>query len=126
MIIRWMADGVLLLHLFFILFALFGGVLALRWRWFPLVHLPAAAWGVWIEISGRLCPLTALENTLRRQAGEAGYAESFIEHYLLDVIYPAGLTMTTQYVLATVVVVINLAIYLWLFARSRQRIERKP
>lgn len=126
MMVRWAADGVLLLHLAFILFALLGGLLAVRWRWFPLVHLPAAAWGFWVELSGRSCPLTALENSLRRRVGEAGYPESFIEHYLLDLIYPEGLTSTIQYLLATVVVVVNLAIYLWLFARRRQRPEPKP
>lgn len=119
MIFRWAADGVLLLHLAFILFALLGGALAARWRWFPLVHVPAAVWGFWIELSGRICPLTDLENALRNQAGQAGYPESFIEHYLLDIIYPAGLTSTIQYVLAAVVIVVNLAIYGWLCTRRR-------
>jgi len=119
--VRWAADGVLLLHLAFILFALFGGLLALRWRWFPWVHLPAAIWGFWVELSGRICPLTALENALRRRAGEAGYGESFIEHYLLDLIYPAGLTSTIQYLLAAVVIVVNLAIYGWLCKYKRNR-----
>ena len=117
--VRCTADGVLVLHLAFILFALLGGVLAARWRWMPLIHLPAAAWGIWIELSGRTCPLTALENFLRRQAGEAGYVESFIEHYLLAIIYPAGLTSTVQYALAAVVLVVNLGIYLWL-CKSRR------
>jgi len=121
MMVRWAADGVLLLHLAFILFALLGGILAARWRWFPLVHLPAAAWGLWIELSGGICPLTALENTLRHQAGEAGYRASFIEHYLLDIIYPAGLTSTIQYLLAAVVIVVNLVIYGWLGKRGCPR-----
>jgi hypothetical protein len=118
---RLAADGVLLLHLAFILFALVGAAAALRWRWIPLVHLPAAAWGFFVELTGRVCPLTYLENHLRIQAGQSGYTESFIEHYLLDVIYPSGLTRDIQLVLAGVVVVVNAALYGWLWTRRRRR-----
>jgi hypothetical protein len=111
---RLAAEGVLLLHLAFILFALLGGVLALRWRWMPLVHLPAGAWAIFVELTGRICPLTYLENAFRIRAGQSGYSESFIEHYLLDVMYPIGLTREVQLVLAAAVVVINIAIYLWI------------
>ena len=119
---RFAADGVLLLHLSFILFALFGGALAARWRWMPLVHLPVASWAFFVEITGRICPLTYLENDLRLRAGQSGYTESFIEHYLLDVIYPSGLTREVQFVLAATVVVVNIAIYVWsVIHRSTQR-----
>ncbi|MGA8785248.1 MAG: DUF2784 domain-containing protein [Polaromonas sp.] len=111
MYFRLAADGTIMLHLGFILFALFGGALAVRWRWMPLVHLPAAAWALFAELTGRICPLTDIENYFRIRAGQSGYAESFIEHYLLDVIYPAGLTREVQLVLAATVVVINMAIY---------------
>ena len=114
---RFAADAVLVLHLGFIVFALFGALLAVRWRWLPLVHLPAAAWGVFIELTGRVCPLTWLENHFRLRAGQAGYGESFIEHYLLAVIYPSGLTREVQFVLAGVVLVVNVAIYTWLLLR---------
>jgi len=113
MYFRFAADGVLLLHLSFILFALFGGALAARWRWMPLVHLPVAAWAFFVELTGRICPLTYLENDLRVRAGQSGYTESFVEHYLLDVIYPSGLTREVQFVLAATVVVVNIAIYVW-------------
>lgn len=116
---RLAADGVLLFHLAFILFALLGAALAVRWRWMPLVHLPAAAWGFFIELTGRVCPLTNLENDLRINAGQSGYTESFVEHYLLQVIYPSGLTREIQLALAGVVVFINIAIYGWLFFRRR-------
>jgi len=112
---RLAADAVLLLHLAFIVFAVLGGVFAARRRWVVLVHLPAAAWGAFVEITGRICPLTHAENSLRAKAGQSGYAESFIEHYLLAVIYPAGLTRDVQFVLAGVVVVVNVAIYAWVF-----------
>ena len=118
MLFRIAADAVLVLHLGFIVFALFGAVLAVRWRWLPLVHLPAAAWGFFIEISGRVCPLTWLENDLRLRAGQAGYRDSFIEHYLLNVIYPSGLTREIQFILAGVVLVVNAAIYTWLLSRG--------
>ena len=121
MIHRLAADAVLLLHLGFILFVLLGGLLALRWRWAPLLHLPAAAWGVYVELSGGLCPLTPLENRLRIAAGEAGYTGGFIEHYLLTLIYPAGLTPQIQYVLAAVVVGVNGLAYAWVWRRRRRR-----
>ena len=121
MIHRLAADAVLLLHLGFILFVLLGGVLAVRWRWAPLLHLPAVAWGVYIELSGGLCPLTPLENRLRIAAGDAGYAGGFIEHYLLALIYPAGLTQDVQNVLAAIVVGVNALAYGWVWRRRRRR-----
>lgn len=117
MYFRLAADGVLLLHLAFILFAIFGGALAARWRRMPVVHLPAAAWAVFVELTGRICPLTYLENDLRTRAGQSGYADSFVEHYLIDVIYPSGLTREVQLMLAAAVVVANIAIYVWIALR---------
>ena len=119
---RLAADGVLLLHLAFILFVLFGGALAARWRRMPWLHLPAALWGFGVELTGRTCPLTYLENDLRQRAGQSGYTDSFVEHYLLDVIYPTGLTHELQLALAATVVVVNLVIYGWLaLRRSAQK-----
>ena len=115
------ADGVLLLHLAFIIFALLGGLLGLRWRWAPLVHLPAVAWAAWVELAGRMCPLTGLENSLRRAAGELGYSESFVEYYLLGVIYPDGLTREIELGLGVFVLALNMAIYAWLLHRWRAR-----
>ncbi|MFZ2540561.1 MAG: DUF2784 domain-containing protein [Gallionella sp.] len=119
MLFRLAADAILLLHLAFILFAVLGAVTALWWRWTPLVHLPVAAWAFFVELTGRSCPLTYLENHLRIKAGLSGYTESFIEHYLLAIIYPAGLTREIQFVLAGVVIVVNIAIYAWLFLHKR-------
>ncbi len=115
------AHGVLLLHLVFILFVVFGAALAFRWRWMPILHVPAAAWGFVIELTGGVCPLTYLENDLRHQAGQAGYREGFIEHYLLGMIYPEGLTREVQYLLAGFVLLENLALYAWLVYRQRGR-----
>ncbi len=92
MLLRIAADSVLLLHLVFILFALLGGIMAAWRRWILFIHLPAAAWGFFVEFTGRVCPLTHLENYFRIKAGLSGYTECFIDHYLLNIIYPSGLT----------------------------------
>ncbi|MDP1774898.1 MAG: DUF2784 domain-containing protein [Methylobacter sp.] len=111
MIYRLLADSVLVLHLLFIGFVIFGGLLARRLSWIALAHLPAACWGAFIELTGGLCPLTLMEVEFRQTAGDAGYSGSFIEHYLLPVIYPAGLTRDIQFGLAGFVILINVAIY---------------
>jgi hypothetical protein len=121
MLLRLAADAVLIFHLAFIVFALLGGLLALRWHWVPALHLPAAAWGFFVEVTGRICPLTPLENALRQQAGQANYLGGFVEHYLVPVIYPQGLTQSVQWVLAGVVLAVNGAVYGWIIARRRGR-----
>ena len=110
---------VLLSHLAFVLFVVFGAFLVLRWPRMLWLHLPAAGWGIFVEISGRGCPLTALENLLRLRAGLEGYGESFIEHYVLWLLYPGGLTRSMQFVLAGLVAAINLAVYAWVWKRRR-------
>jgi hypothetical protein len=119
MLFRLAAEAVLLIHLAFIVFALFGATIAVRWRWIIAVHLPAATWGLFVELTGRICPLTYLENYLRIKAGLSGYTESFVEHYLLAIIYPAGLTREIQFVLAGVVLAVNISFYGWLYLRKR-------
>ena len=121
MLPRLAADATLVLHLAFIAFALAGALLALRWRWVPLLQLPAAAWAVYIELSGGICPLTHAENAFRSMAGEAGYGGGFVERYLLPIIYPAGLTSGVQVVLAAVVLGVNAATYAFIFWRHRTR-----
>ncbi|MBP2667675.1 MAG: hypothetical protein H6Q76_2655 [Firmicutes bacterium] len=120
MFYRYSADAILFLHLAFIVFVVIGGLLAVWRRGVLFIHLPAALWGVFVELTGRVCPLTSLENTFRIKAGNAGYSKSFVEHYLLGIIYPEGLTREVQYFLGALVVVVNVAIYLWLFYRFRQ------
>ncbi len=120
MLYRALADATMLVHFAFIAFVVLGGLLALRWRPAPWVHLPAAAWGVLIELRGWTCPLTPLENHFRRLGGESGYSGGFIERYLEPVIYPPGLSQSTQLVLAGFVVLVNAAVY-WLVFRRRAR-----
>ncbi|RZJ25588.1 MAG: DUF2784 domain-containing protein [Haliea sp.] len=121
MLPRLAADLTLVVHLAFIAFALLGAFLALRWRWVPLLQLPAAAWAIYVEASGRLCPLTHVENHYRQLAGQGGYAESFVERYLLHIIYPTALTREVQFMLAGVVILVNLTIYSFIALRSRRR-----
>ena len=108
---RVAADFLVLLHLAFILFVVAGGLAVFKWPWMALLHIPAAVWGAMIEYKGWICPLTPWENSLRKLAGGEGYTEGFIEHYILQIIYPPGLTRDMQTTLGTVVMVINLAIY---------------
>ena len=120
---RLAADALVLAHGAFILFAVFGGLLALRWRWLALLHLPAAAWAVLVEAAGWICPLTPLEVSLRIAAGQAGYQGGFVEHYLVPVIYPAGLTRGLQFALAAFVLAVNAGVYA---AFVRCRLKRPP
>lgn len=121
MLYRALSDLVVLTHLAFIVFVLLGGVLALRWRWLPWVHVPAAAWGAAVEIFGWFCPLTPLENSLRRASGSAAYSEGFVERYLLPIIYPIELTRELQYLLGFLVVVVNLSVYFVVWRRRSAR-----
>jgi len=111
---RLAADALVVIHLGFILFVLLGGLLLLRWPRLLWLHLPAVAWGVTVEFFHLLCPLTPWENQLRQAAGDAGYEGGFIEHYLIPVIYPAGLTPQVQLWLGGFVVLINVGVYAYL------------
>ncbi len=111
---RLLTDLTICIHFAFLLFVVFGGLLVRRYRWLLAPHLVAAGWGVYVEaMPGLRCPLTALENTLAARAGMAGYSGSFIQHYLVPIIYPDGLTPLAQRALAVAVVLINVVIYAW-------------
>ena len=126
MTFRWLADAVVLAHAAFVLFVVFGGFLALRWRWMPWIHVPAALWGVLIEYVAWICPLTPLENALRHRAGQTGYAEGFVEHYVIPVLYPVGLTSASRWVLGTFVVLVNAVAYRMVLRRRRRVAEPMP
>ena len=112
MFYRIAADGLVLFHLVFIVFVLFGGLLVLKWRHLIWWHLPAAAWGVAVELFHLPCPLTRWENLMRHTAGQNGYGAGFIEHYVWPVIYPAGLTPAIQLWLGALVLLVNGLVYL--------------
>lgn len=119
MVHRLCADALVVIHLAFVVFVMAGGLLVL---WRPVVrwiHLPAAAWGALIEFAGWICPLTPWEATLRRRAGQSGYAGGFVEHYVLPVLYPAGLTSGVQVALGVLVIAVNLGIYGFVWRRQR-------
>lgn len=115
----FLADVVLLIHLAFVLFVLFGGLLAFKWRPILWVHLPAVLWGTLVELTGWVCPLTPLENWLREEGGGAGYDGDFVGQYLLMLLYPNQLTPPVQVALGIVVMTFNLVIYGWLWKRGR-------
>lgn len=120
---RVLADLVVLGHFAFLIFVVAGGFVARRHRWLRVPHLLAAAWGVYAEVRpGFICPLTPLENDLALRAGEAGYQGGFIEHYLVPVIYPEGLTQHVQWALAVLVVAVNVVAY----ALPRRRTPAAP
>ena len=121
MIYRALADAVLVLHLGFVVFVVLGGLFVLRWPRLAWLHIPAAIWGVLIEYTGWICPLTPLENSLRMRGGEAGYSGGFIQHYIQPVLYPAGLTRSTQIVLGSIALVLNIAAYSIAISRMRSR-----
>jgi Protein of Unknown function (DUF2784) len=116
---RILADITVGLHLLFVVFVIAGGLLVLRWPRLVWVHIPAAVWGALIEFAGWVCPLTPLEQALRNAAGEAGYRGGFIEHYLLPVLYPSGLTRGIQIGLGMTVVLLNVLVYGYLLRRHR-------
>jgi hypothetical protein len=115
-----LADALVVLHLLFVLFVALGGLLVLRWPGVAWAHLPAVIWGAGIELTGGICPLTPLEQELRRRAGEATYQGDFVGHYLLPVLYPAGLTREAQLALAALAIAVNLSIYAVVLRRRRR------
>jgi hypothetical protein len=119
-----LADLVLIVHLVFVIFVLCGGLLVLKWRWIARLHLPAAAWGAVVEFTGWICPLTPLENWLRVQGGEAGYEDDFTTRYLLPILYPVDLTRDIQLLLGTVVIVLNVAVYWWIWYMQARVADR--
>ncbi len=119
-----LADLVLILHAAFILFVVFGGVLVFWRRGLAWLHIPAALWGILIEFQGWVCPLTYLENDLRATAGNSGYAGGFIEHYLVPLVYPAGLTSAMQFLLGLAVLFINAIVYTLVWRNLRTKSDR--
>jgi nitrate reductase gamma subunit len=119
---RILADLVVGVHALFVVFVFAGGLLALRWPWAAAAHVPAAVWGTLIEFRGWICPLTPLEKSLRASAGQAGYEGGFIDHYLLPVLYPSGLTQGVQLVLGSLVIAVNVVVY-GLLLRRRARMD---
>ena len=118
MIYRLGADLVLIAHLAFVLFVLLGSFLVGRWFWLIWLHLAAVSWGALLEFAGLVCPLTAVEVSLRKLGGEAGYEGDFIGHYIIELLYPPGLTRSLQLWLGLGVLLLNCLIYSFILARK--------
>lgn len=117
----FLADLTVVLHIAFVLFVVFGGFFVIRWPMVAWVHVPAAAWGAWVEFAGWICPLTPLENWFRAQSGRPVYASSFVERYLGPTLYPSTLTRELQWVLGALVLLINAVAYVMVYRRRRRR-----
>ena len=120
---RSLADLVLVLHFAFVLFVVLGGLLVVRWPRLAWLHVPAAMWGVLIEYTGWICPLTPLENSFRARAGQTGYNGGFIQHYIQPALYPAGLSRSTQLVLGSLVLLVNVVAYGVVIAGRRRIVQ---
>ena len=116
-----LADALVVFHISFVGFVLLGGAIVLFWRRAMWLHLPAVAWGIYIELSHNICPLTPLENHLRSLGGTATYQGSFVDHYIMPVLYPSGLTHGMQVAIAAAIVVLNAGVYGWIVAGRRIR-----
>jgi hypothetical protein len=120
-----LADLVVAIHFAFVVFVILGGLLALKWRQFVWVHVPAVIWGVVIELAGWVCPLTPLENWLRERGGAARYTGGFVEHYIEPLLYPATLTKAEQIVFGLFALILNLAIYSYVSWRGLRQAKSK-
>ena len=121
---RIAADGLVVIHLVFILFVIMGGLMLFRWPWMIWIHVPTAVWGGLVELFGAPCPLTPLENHLRQAGHAEAYSGGFIDHYIMPIVYPPGLTRQTQVVLGVLILVINFAIYFRFLTRKAKTREQ--
>ena len=121
MIYSFLADLLVVFHLVFILYVIAGALLIFKWTKTLWLHLPSCFWGMTVEFTGWICPLTPWEIQLRRLAGEEGYSESFIEHYLIPIIYPSGLNWEIQMLLGSIVLIVNLSLYTLILIKRRKR-----
>ncbi|HEX8155114.1 MAG TPA: DUF2784 domain-containing protein [Thermoanaerobaculia bacterium] len=115
MLYQLAANAVAIVHLAFVVFVILGGVAVLKWPRLAWLHLPAAIWGALIEFAGWYCPLTRWENWLLRKAGQSGYDEGFVAHYIFALIYPNGLTRGIEIAIGLFVLVVNVSVYARVF-----------
>lgn len=121
MAFRFLADATVVLHVAFVVFAVAGGLLVLRWPRVAWGHLPAAAWGAWVEFAGWICPLTPMENWLRLRGGQSVYMVSFVDQYVMPILYPSALTREIQWALGGFVLVVNACVYTVVWRRRARQ-----
>jgi hypothetical protein len=114
-----LATLTLIIHFLFIIFVIFGGLLFFVKAWSLYFHIPAFIYGVYIEFTQRICPLTYLENYFLTKANLATYSTSFIQNYLYAIIYPINLTKQIQISLGIILIIINLIIYAFIIKRKK-------
>jgi len=117
---RVLADLVLAFHAVFVVFAILGGILVLRWRRILWLHVPAVSWGVVVEFTGWICPLTPLENSLRTAGGGQAYSGDFVQHCIFPLLYSTTLTRSDQISFGLGLLLINVAVYGLVFHRLRR------
>ena len=106
-----LANLTLIAHLIFILFVIFGGMLFFIFSKIIYIHIPSLLWGIYIELTNSICPLTYLENWFLYKSELSTYSSGFINNYLFPIIYPEGLTAEIQIYLGVSLIVINIFIY---------------
>ncbi len=117
---RILADLVAILHFLFVIFALFGAILALKWKRAMWLQIPAALWAAAVEYANLPCPITPLEKWLIRKEGLKAYQGSFVEHHMLSILYPGQFDNSTRIILGTAVLLLNVVIYGKILRRSRK------
>ena len=85
------------------------------------MHLPALLWGIYIELTNSVCPLTYLENWFLYKGKLSTYSNDFINNYLFPIIYPEGLTTDIQTYIGITLIVINILIYGLIFMNLKKR-----
>ena len=115
------ANLTLIIHLIFILFVIFGGLLFFIFSKIIYIHFPALLWGIYIELTNSICPLTYLENWFLYQGGLTTYSNNFINNYLFPIVYPISLTTNFQIYLGVILIVINIFIYGLIFKNLKKK-----
>ena len=108
---EFFANLTLITHLIFILFVIFGGLFFFIFSKIIYIHLPALLWGIYVELTNTVCPLTYLENWFLYKGELTTYSNDFINNYLFQIIYPKGLNAEIQIYLGISLLVINILIY---------------
>ena len=114
------ADVTLIVHFAFIIFVVFGALLFFVSTKIIYVHVPALIWGIYIELTHSVCPLTYLENWFLQKANLTTYSEGFIQNYLVPIVYPKNLTEDLQTYSAIALIVANMIMYGLIISKSKK------
>ena len=120
------ADLTLIVHFAFIIFVVFGALLFFVSTKIIYVHVPALIWGIYIELTHSVCPLTYLENWFLQKANLTTYSEGFIQNYLVPIVYPKNLTDNLQIYFAIVLIVANMIMYGLIISKSKKKLSTFP